>query len=202
MRCDAPGAFSRTTKVILVVGRMLRRKGHHVVVEAVRRLKEMGLKDFMCVFVGEDQGKSRYTGELWDLVLATGTDRRHPHGRADRRPAGRATRRRRVVVNAAIQPEGLQRAILEARGDGAAGHRVRPGRRAGRGAGAAGGHRGPHDRACASPPATSVALAAAVVRLFSLPPSGPGRDRARAGAPGCWRISTPRPRAEPTLRAL
>ena len=79
-----------TPRSILVVGRMLRRKGHHVVVEAVRRLKEMGLKDFMCVFVGEDQGKSRYTGELWDLVLATGTDRRHPHGRADRRPAGRA----------------------------------------------------------------------------------------------------------------
>ena len=60
-------------KVVLVVGRMLRRKGHHVVVDAVRRLKEMRLKDFLCVFVGEDQGKSRYTGELWDLVLATGT---------------------------------------------------------------------------------------------------------------------------------
>ena len=42
-------------------------------VEAVRRLKEMGLKDFLCVFVGEDHGKSRYSGELWDLVLATGT---------------------------------------------------------------------------------------------------------------------------------
>ena len=61
------------TKVILVVGRILRRKGHHVVVKAARRLKDMGLKDFLCVFVGEDRGRTRYTGELWDLVLSSGT---------------------------------------------------------------------------------------------------------------------------------
>ena len=60
-------------KVILVVGRMLRRKGHHVVVQAVRRLKASGLKDFLFVFVGEDEGQTRYTGELWDLVLASNT---------------------------------------------------------------------------------------------------------------------------------
>src|ERR1041384_6425882 len=60
------------TKVILVVGRMLRRKGHHVAVKAVQRLKERGLKDFVCVFVGEDQGRTRYTGELWDLVGRSG----------------------------------------------------------------------------------------------------------------------------------
>ena len=101
------------TKVILVVGRMLRRKGHHVVVEAVRRLKEMGLKDFLCVFVGEDQGKTRYTGELWDLVLATGTaDVIRMAGPVDDLPAAYAAAT--VVVSAAIQPEGLQRAILEA----------------------------------------------------------------------------------------
>ena len=102
------------TKVILVVGRMLRRKGHHVVVDAVRRLKEMGLKDFLCVFVGEDQGKSRYSGELWDLVLATGTTEViRMAGPTDDLPAAFAAAT--VVVNAAIQPEGLQRAILEAR---------------------------------------------------------------------------------------
>jgi glycosyltransferase involved in cell wall biosynthesis len=101
------------TKIILVVGRMLRRKGHHVVVEAVRRLKEMGLKDFMCVFVGEDQGKSRYSGELWDLVLSTGTtDVIRMAGATDDLPAAFAAAT--VVVSAAIQQEGLQRAILEA----------------------------------------------------------------------------------------
>ena len=100
-------------KVILVVGRMLRRKGHHVVVQAVHRLKETGLKDFLCVFVGEDQGKSRYTGELWDLVLATDTaEVIRLAGPTDDLPAAFAAAT--VVVNAATQPEGLQRAILEA----------------------------------------------------------------------------------------
>lgn len=101
------------TKVILVVGRMLRRKGHHVVVKAVHRLKERGLKDFVCVFAGEDQGRTHYTGELWDLVSTTGTaDVVRLTGAVDDMPAAYAAST--VVVSAAVQPEGLQRAILEA----------------------------------------------------------------------------------------
>jgi glycosyltransferase involved in cell wall biosynthesis len=100
------------TKVILVTGRLLRRKGHHVVVRAVHRLKEMGLKDFLCVFVGEDRGRTHYTGELWDLVLTTGTmDLVRMAPIADI-PAAYAAAA--AVVSAAVQPEGLQRAILEA----------------------------------------------------------------------------------------
>ncbi len=101
------------TRVILVVGRMLRRKGHHVVVKAVHRLKQRGLKDFVCVFAGEDQGRTRYTGELWDLVSATETaDVVRLAGAVDDMPAAYAAAT--VVVSAAVQPEGLQRAILEA----------------------------------------------------------------------------------------
>src|SRR3954465_1018040 len=101
------------TKVILVVGRMLRRKGHHVAVKAVHRLKERGLKDFVCVFVGEDQGRTRYTGELWDLISSTETtDVVRLVGEIDDIPAAYAAAT--VVVSAAVQPEGLQRAILEA----------------------------------------------------------------------------------------
>lgn len=101
------------TKVILVVGRMLRRKGHHVAVKAVHWLKERGLKDFVCVFAGEDQGRTRYTGEVWDLVSATGvTDVVRLAGAVDDMPAAFAAAT--VVVSAAVQPEGLQRAILEA----------------------------------------------------------------------------------------
>jgi glycosyltransferase involved in cell wall biosynthesis len=103
----------KNTKIILVVGRMLRRKGHHIVVQAVRRLKAMGLKDFLCVFTGEDQGRSRYTGEIWDLILATDTtDVIRLAGAVGDVPAALAAAT--VVVSAAIQPEGLQRAILEA----------------------------------------------------------------------------------------
>ena len=103
----------RDTKVILIVGRILRRKGHHVAVKAVQRLKEMGLKDFLCVFVGEDRGRTHYTGELWDLVLATGTMEviRMAAPVADM-PAAYAAAS--VVMSAAIQPEGVQRALLEA----------------------------------------------------------------------------------------
>ncbi len=101
------------TKVILIVGRILRRKGHHVVVRTARRLKDMGLKDFLCVFVGEDRGRTNYTGELWDLVLATGTmDVIRMAAPVSDMPAAYAAAS--VVVSAAVQPEGVQRAILEA----------------------------------------------------------------------------------------
>lgn len=103
----------RDTKVILITGRILRRKGHHVVVKAVKRLKEMGLKDFLCVFAGEDRGRTRYTGELWDLVLTTGTmDVIRMAAPIADMPAAYAAAS--VVVSAAVQPEGVQRAILEA----------------------------------------------------------------------------------------
>ncbi len=103
----------RDTRVILITGRILRRKGHHVVVKAVKRLKEMGLKDFLCVFIGEDRGRTRYTGELWDLVLTSGTmDVIRMTSPVADMPAAYAAAS--VVVSAAIQPEGVQRAILEA----------------------------------------------------------------------------------------
>jgi glycosyltransferase involved in cell wall biosynthesis len=185
------------TRIIMIVGRMVRRKGHHVVVEAVRRLKEMGLKDFMCVFVGEDQGKSRYSGELWDQVLATGTtDVIRMAGPTDDLPAAFAAAT--VVVSAAIQPEGLQRAVLEAEA------MARPVVVSDLGAG---------PDAVLAPPAVaedrmtglrfsagdSVALATSLVRLFSLPPEA----RTAMGARGrAWVLANFNAAAatEPTLR--
>ena len=105
--------IKRDTRVILIVGRIVRRKGHHVVVKAAKRLKEMGFKDFLCVFVGEDRGRTHYTGELWDLVLSTGTmDVVRMAAPVFDMPAAYAAAS--VVVSAAVQPEGLQRTILEA----------------------------------------------------------------------------------------
>jgi glycosyltransferase involved in cell wall biosynthesis len=101
------------TKVILIAGRILRRKGHHVAVRAMQRLKEFGLTNFLCVFVGEDRGHTNYTGELWDLVLSTGTmDVIRMAAPVRDMPA--AYKAACVVVSAAIQPEGVQRSILEA----------------------------------------------------------------------------------------
>lgn len=101
------------SKVILVIGRMLRRKGHDVVVKAMQLLKQRGMKNVTCVFIGEDVGRSRYVGELWDLMQATGTsDVIRTAGPAVDLPAAYAASS--IVVSAATQPEGLQRAILEA----------------------------------------------------------------------------------------
>jgi glycosyltransferase involved in cell wall biosynthesis len=184
-------------KVILVASRMLRRKGHEVVVQAVGRLKEMGLKDFLCVFVGEDQGRTRYTGELWDCVLGTNTtDVIRMAGTMDDMPAAYAAAT--VVASAAIQPEGLQRVILEAQAMG------KPVIVSDLGAG---------PEAVLAPPAVAedrmtglrfssgdaAALAAAFIRLFSLPESA----RATIGARGrAWVAANFNAAAvaEPTLR--
>ena len=109
----AAWGIKRDTKVILITGRILRRKGHHVAVKAIKRLKEMGLKDFLCIFIGEDRGRTRYTGELWDLVLTTSTmDVIRMAAPVADMPAAYAAAS--VVVSAAVQPEGVQRGILEA----------------------------------------------------------------------------------------
>lgn len=155
------------TRVILVVGRMLRRKGHHVVVKAVHRLKERGLKDFLCVFAGEDQGRSRYTGELWDQISETGTaDVVRLVGTVDDMPAAYAAAT--VAVSAAVQAEGLQRAVLEAQA------MARPVVVSDLGAGpdvVLAPPAVPEDRMTGLrvPAGDADALAAALIRLFSLP---------------------------------
>jgi glycosyltransferase involved in cell wall biosynthesis len=101
------------TRAIVVTGRILRRKGHHIVVRAAARLKDMGLRDFTFVFIGEDPGHSSYAGELWDLVLATGTsDVIRLAGPPGDLPAayGAAV----AVISSVIQLEGSQRSLLEA----------------------------------------------------------------------------------------
>lgn len=156
-------------RVVLVVGRMLRRKGHHVAVQAARRLKEMGLKDFTFIFVGESGGNSSYGGEVWDQVLAGElTDVVRLIGPVDDMPAAYAAAS--VVVSAAIQTEGLQRTILEAQA------MQRPVIVSDLGAG---------PDAVLAPPIVpedrmtglrfsagdAAALAAALIRLFSMPPA-------------------------------
>jgi glycosyltransferase involved in cell wall biosynthesis len=167
-------------KVILVAGRMLRRKGHHVVVQAMRRLKDMGLRDFICVFVGEDQGRSRYTAEIWDLVMATDTaDVIRMVGPTDDMPAAYAAAA--IVVSAATQPGGLQRAILEAQA------MARPVIVSDLGAGpdvVLAPPTVPEDRMTGLrfSSGDQAGLAAAVIRLFSLPQSGRNAIGARGRA--------------------
>jgi len=164
-------------KVILVAGRMLRRKGHHVVVEAMRRLKSMGVKELVCVFAARDQG-TRYAGELWDQVIATETaDIVRLSGAVSDMPAAETT-------TVAVQPEGLQRALLEAQA------MERPVIVSELGAGAdvvLAPPTVPHDRITGLRFATGddSALAAALIQLFSLPESAQRAIGARGRA---WAI--------------
>ena len=148
----------------------------------MRRLKDMGLKNFLCVFIGEDRGRTHYTGELWDLVLTTGTmDVIRMAAPVSDMPAAYAAAS--VVVSGAVQPEGVQRPPLEAQAmarpvivsDLAAGPDV------GLTAPAV-----PESRATGLRvhSGDDAALAAAVLRLFSLsePVRAASASRARLGA--------------------
>jgi glycosyltransferase involved in cell wall biosynthesis len=155
-------------RVILVVGRMLRRKGHPVVIEAMRHLKAAGIKDIVCVFAASDEDK-RYTGELWDRLVMTGTaDIVRITGPLDDMPAAYVAAA--VVVSAAVQPEGLQRALIEAQA------MARPVIVSELGAGpdvVLAPPAVPHDRITGLrfPTGDGAALAAAIIRLFSMPES-------------------------------
>ena len=101
------------TRVVLVLGRMVRRKGHHLAVRAACRLKHMGLKDFLFVFAAAEGGMSHYACETWDQVLAANAADvcRIVSLPADRQAAFAAAT---IAISAAVQPEGTQRGVLEA----------------------------------------------------------------------------------------
>lgn len=101
------------TRVVLVPGRILRRHGQHVAVAAARRLKESGISDVVFVLDGEDGGRSRYSGELWDLVLSSGTaDIVRITGPGTDPAASLAAAS--VVVCPSVQLEGIFRPLAEA----------------------------------------------------------------------------------------
>lgn len=105
------------TRIILAPGRMVRRKGHHHIVQAAAWMKAAGVKDFLIAFTGEDQGRTHFTGQLWDLVLSTGTtDVVRFAGLSDDLPAALAVSA--AAVFASTQPEGALRTILAAQAMG------------------------------------------------------------------------------------
>jgi glycosyltransferase involved in cell wall biosynthesis len=104
-------------RVILLPGRLSRPKAPHLLVEAAARLREAGLKDFICVFAGEHPGRSGYAGDLWDQV--------HQAGLAGRvRFAGHtddmlsAYSLADIVVCTSVSQGGHRRAVLEAQAMG------------------------------------------------------------------------------------
>lgn len=95
--------------IILLVGRLTRWKGQKLLIEALDKIKD---KDFFCVFVGDDQGRTYYTQELKDAIVAKGMEGRFSFIRhLTDIPA--MMMMSDVVVSASIEPEAFGRIAAE-----------------------------------------------------------------------------------------
>lgn len=99
---------------VMLPGRLTPWKGHSVVIDAVARLAR---KDVCCVFVGSDQGRSKYSARLMREAMALGVgDRVRLVGHCDDMPA--AMMLSDVVVHASTQAEAFGRVVIEAQAMG------------------------------------------------------------------------------------
>jgi glycosyltransferase involved in cell wall biosynthesis len=97
-------------RVVMLPGRLTSWKGHAVLLQAVAALNR---PDVMCVFVGSDQGRRRYTNELEQVAAGLGiADRLRLVGQCDDMPAAFCLSD--VVVHASVQPEAFGRVVIEA----------------------------------------------------------------------------------------
>lgn len=109
--------LSPKDRVILLPGRLSRPKAPHLLVEAAARLREAGLKDFICVFAGEHPGRSGYAGDLWDQVHQAGLSSRVRFaGHTDDMLSAYSLAD--IVVCTSVSQGGHRRAVLEAQAMG------------------------------------------------------------------------------------
>jgi glycosyltransferase involved in cell wall biosynthesis len=103
-----PGA-----RIVLLPGRLTKRKGPHVLVDAALKLREAGLKDITFIFAGEGQDGSGYAADLWDRVHQAGLSGLIRFvGHCPDMPAAYSLAD--IAVTTVLQPGGPQRAVLEA----------------------------------------------------------------------------------------
>ena len=108
---------TRGDRVVLLPGRLTRRKGADTLVAAARRLREAGLKNFVIVLVGEEQAGTRYAAELWDRVHQSElSEFVRIVGHCSDMPAAYALAD--IAVSTVLKPGGPQRAMLEAQAMG------------------------------------------------------------------------------------
>ncbi|SET72761.1 glycosyltransferase family 4 protein [Oceanicella actignis] len=106
------------TMAILLAGRISRRKGQHLMVEAAARLRrDPGAPPFAMIFAGDDQGKTAYRDEVAARIRALGLeDAVRFVGHLEDMPLAYAAAD--ISVSAATAPEGYQRAMLESQAMG------------------------------------------------------------------------------------
>ena len=95
---------------IVLPGRLTRWKGQGVLIQALARMQN---REAVVVLVGDDQGRSRYAGELVALARRLNVEHRvRIVGNCDDMPA--ALKLSDVVVNASTDPEAFGRVVIEA----------------------------------------------------------------------------------------
>ena len=95
--------------VISLIGRSTRWKGQHVLLDALSKLKD---RDFVCLIVGSDQGRVKYTEELKELVKKYGLESKVKFiGQSFDIPALLMVSD--IVLSTAVEPEAFGRAAIE-----------------------------------------------------------------------------------------
>ncbi|TNE59619.1 MAG: glycosyltransferase [Alphaproteobacteria bacterium] len=103
--------------LVFLPGRMTWWKGQEVMIDAVQILKDRGQTDFVCVMVGDAQGRDDYVGGLKKSIRMKGlSDRVRLAGHCADMPAGLALAD--LVVSASIEPEAFGRIAVEAQAMG------------------------------------------------------------------------------------
>ena len=105
-------------RIVLLAGRIARRKGQDTLVGAAAILKaDPAMPPFICILAGDDQGKARFRDDISAGIRAAGVeDVVKMVGHVDDMPAAYAAAD--VSVSAALAPEGYQRAMLESQAMG------------------------------------------------------------------------------------
>lgn len=100
--------------IIMMPARLTRWKGHHVLIEAMAKLKR---PDVFCVIIGDDQGRSGYRQELEDAIRQKSLEGQvRIVNHCDDMPA--AYMLATIVVCASTDPEGFGRVPVEAQAMG------------------------------------------------------------------------------------
>ena len=100
--------------LLILPGRLTRWKGHHVLINAMARVKN---KDLFCVIIGSDQGRTEYRKELEDLINSKGLSQQvRIVNHCNDMPA--AYMMASIVVCPSTDPEGFGRVPVEAQAMG------------------------------------------------------------------------------------
>lgn len=103
-----------SANIVMLPGRITRWKGHHVLIEAMAKLKN---DDLFCVLIGSDQGRTEYRAELEDAIAKHNLQSRiRIIDQCNDMPT--AYMLAGVVVSASTDPEGFGRIPVESQAMG------------------------------------------------------------------------------------